>query len=408
MACESPSTKDGKTFACRRCNSCVASRRFDWVARAMAEKSQHPHTFAITLTYGDETQSQRDGAMMFRYRDIQLLMKSLRRHIQYTLGLQGAFRYLCAGEQGDRKQRCHWHLVIFSQVDLATVGEYLAPWGVVTKREHIVSRVGKPKRCMWSFWPHGMVVVQEPDEQGLSYALSYALKDQFSTASSKGTFREAKSENLATGFFRMSKAPPIGLPYAEQYLERLREKNSILPSLQLPIPDSKLVWYPRGAIRQWMLHTLRRINEEIGQATGQNAPQWSTLIHNHKDSPNDMEILLDGEEDENEESVESLIRKRAAQQAEDYRRGGVLRRCGSTEACNACLRSATRASLENRGIESYASLDGKILFRYKGETSGEKFRKAQRDASRGRANPLCGLKNTDYVTEYLRPSTERD
>lgn len=379
----------------------------DWVARALAEKTLHNHTFAVTLTYGNETQDQRDGAEFFRYADIQLFLARLRRHISYNMGLTGAIRYLVAGEQGDRHKRCHWHVVLFSEVDLTTIGTYLAPWGEVTDRDQIVSREGKPMRRRWSFWPHGFVVVQEPNEGGIKYALSYALKDQFAVDKAQWTMRESKSESLATGFFRMSKAPPVGWPFVHDYIQALRETNSILPSLKIPIPDTKIKWYPRGAVRRLLLEAIREINDSIAMETGRNAPQWSTLISNLKDNPNDMEILLDVEESEDEEGVEAAIGKRQRDYDDRSKRRRIVRRCGSSAACTACLRAASGHQLETNGYEPYRTESGQINFRHQGETDGASLRRFQNDGKLGYANPLCGLKETDYVRAYLKQHPDR-
>lgn len=396
--CTSPSTKDGNTFACRRCNQCVAARRSDWVSRAMAEKTLHQYTLAITLTYGDETQHQRDGAAMFQYEDIRLLLARIRRHIKYHTGESESIRYLCAGEQGDRKRRCHWHMVVFTNTDLTTIGEWLAPWGVVTKQSEIISG-NRPMRRRWSLWPHGFVVVQEPDVSGIKYAISYALKDQFATDKSMGTSRQSTSENLATGMFRMSKKPPIGWPYAQQYIDRLGEANSIPPKLTIPIPDYKYYWFPRGTVRRLLLEGIRDANQKIIERTGRNAAQWTTLLHNCADNESDMEVLLDEPEDENEESAETAIRKRAAETHHEQKRRETIRRCGSTAPCTACLRSLSEQQLQAAGVELFEIESGQSGYRYAGEATNESLRKAQRDASRKGINPFCGLAGTSYTAK---------
>lgn len=372
----------------------------------MAEKTLHKHTLAITLTYGDETEHQRDGAAMFRYEDVRLLLARLRRHIYYHTGKNSSIRYLAAGEQGDRKRRCHWHMVIYTDADLTQVGEWLAPWGVVTKRHEIISG-NRPLRRHWSFWPHGFVVVQEPDEGGIKYALSYALKDQFATDKAQGTTRQSTSENLATGMFRMSKKPPIGWPFVQELLERLGKDNNIPPKLVITIPDTKLYWYPRGTIRRLFLEAIRLANETIVARTGRNAAQWTTLLHNCADNDSDMEILLNGPEDENEESIETSIRKHAAEQHHEQKRRDTIRRCGSTAACTACLRSLTEQQLQAAGIESYEIESGQSGFRYAGAKDNESLRKAQRDAACGGINPLCGLTGTSYLTKAFGYSENR-
>lgn len=398
--CSSPSTKDGKTFACRSCNECVAGRRAGWVSRAMAERAMTPHTLAITLTYGNETQHQRDGAAMFRYADVAGLLKRLRRQVYYKTGKASQIRYLCAGEQGDRNGRCHWHLVIFSQYDLMTLGEFHAPFGRVTSREQIISPGSTPRRRKWSLWPHGFVVVQEPDEGGIRYAISYALKDQFAMDKAKNTGRALRAENFSAGMFRMSKSPPIGWTFLQKHLSELWEKNSIPPKLEITVPDSRLKWYPTGAVRRLMLETIRLVNERIRAETGSNAPQWSTLLHNLKDNPNDMEILTDGEETEDEETAEFAIAKRNREAEHDYARKKGLRRCGSTLPCNSCLRNLAGYKLRDLGAEPYRSTDGQTYFRYEGHEDGAAFRKKQSDGGNYGINPYCGLQGTAY-TEFL-------
>lgn len=399
--CTNPSTKDGKTFACRNCNACVGARWAGWVSRAMAESAMHPHTLAITLTYGDETQEQRDGAAMFRYRDIEDLLRRLRRQIHYRTGKHSQLRYLVAGEQGDRKGRCHWHLVLFSQYEILDLGDWYAAFGKITRRDQKISTGSRYKNCKWSLWPHGMVVVQEPDQQGISYAIGYALKDQFAIDRAKGTARELKADTYAASMFRMSKKPPIGWTFLQRYLSELWENQNIPPSLKITVPDSTLQWYPTGAVRRMLLETIKQINDRIRADTGRNAPQWSTLVHMLKDNVKDMEILLDGEEDEDDESAEFSIRKRAKEAEHDHARKKGLRRCGSTVACNSCLRNLSNLQLQRIGAEPYTTNDGQTRFREKGEQDGATLRKKQGDAANGGINRYCGLQGTSYTAEIF-------
>lgn len=401
--CTSPLTKDGNTFSCRRCNECVATRRADWVSRAMAERAQHAYTFCYTLTYGGDTQEQRDGAAMFRYADVSALLKRLRSALAYyvkvnRLSADPGLRFICAGEQGDRFGRCHWHMILYSDVDLSLIGEYLAPWGVVTARDQIVSAEGKSLRRRWSHWPHGLVTVQEPDQHGISYAISYALKDQFSSEKSAGTAREMRSEVFSAGMFRMSKRPPIGWTYLEGLLDRLGDQNNILPNTQVPVPDYSFTWYPRGRMRELLLERLRDVNASIVARTGAPAPQWSTLLHHGADSPKDMEILT-GVQEEEETSIERDLSVRSREQAHDQWRRETVRRCGGTVACNACLRGLSVSKLSEAGIEPYEDANGGFAFRFQGVETGESLERAQKDAAGGRINRLCGLRAT---APYLR------
>lgn len=392
--CSSPLTKDGNTFSCNRCDDCIAARRVDWTARAMAERAISPYTALLCLTYGNDTQEQRDGARMFRYADIQILLANIRRQIAYHHGLTNAVRFICAGEQGSRHGRCHWHIIIYSAVPLCSLGVYTGPSGAVVPADRVTTTGNVTRRLRWSLWPHGLMTSQEPDQGGMAYALKYALKDQFAADKSAGTGRFTKSDAYATGFFRMSKRPPIGWGYLEQRLADWEEAGNVPPSLLLSIPDAKLRWYPRGATRRWLLDSLRQLNDRIKDRTGANAPQWSSLLAHCKDNPSDMEILQHGEESEAEESEELILAKKARYQRDESERAQYARRCGSTVACSACLRALGLERLAERGVEVIEQDDGAVAFRYAGDQTSDRLAGHQRDGKGGGINALCGLKES--------------
>lgn len=406
--CSNPMTKDGYEFACRRCDECVAARRADWVSRAMAEKATSSYSLVIALTYSDENQFTRDGAAMFRYSDIRLFLARIRRAITYRTGKPSTLRFLAAGEQGSRTGRCHWHLVLFSDYDITQLGEFRNASGPVTDRADIFSGIGvsgKKKRLNWDLWPHGFCVLQEPDVGGMHYALSYALKDQFSVTSSEGSRRLNKAEIYSTGLFRQSKSPPIGLPFISALLERLRSKNSVLPSLHLMVPDQSHYWYPRGTIRKALLEGLARINSETVALTGRSCPQWATLLSTVKDNPKDLEILLGPEIEKDEDFISD---RNALERSNRYRqdeanRAKVRRRCGAQVACRACLLSASLAELEANGIEAVYN-EEELTFRLMGEEGGEGLRRAQNTPSLQGVNPLCYLKGS-RVNKSVFPSS---
>lgn len=303
--CSRPITHNGKTFACRSCDECIATRRHGWVARAMAEKTDHAHTLCVALTYSDATPEGRDGARMFQYSDVRAFLKRLRqamvRHIEAnSLNVEPTVRFLCAGEQGDRNGRCHWHMIIYSSVDLTRLGivegfpkHSVGPRkkAVLTERGDMLTLGKDERRLNWSLWPLGFVTFQEPDEGGMKYVLSYCLKDQFIGAKAKDTMREAKQENFATGLFRMSKRPAIGENWLLRKMEELDAKGAVLPALQLRIPDFGGYWVPSGLFREKLLWGLVAINKRHFWSTGRNAPQWAALLASCSENETDLEIL---------------------------------------------------------------------------------------------------------------------
>lgn len=354
--CTRPITQDDKTFACRTCDACIATRRHGWVSRAMAEKALHPHCAVVALTYADDTQLGRDGAAMFAYADVRLFLARLRRAAAYIAkkekwNVVPYVRFLAAGEQGSRFGRCHWHLILYTNFDLVRLGQFRLRGKLVAHRRDMLT-VGKRKRRLnWSLWEHGFMTLQEPDEGGMAYVLSYCLKDQFTEEKSEGTMREASSENFATGLFRMSKRPAIGEDWLMRKLESLLEKGSVLPSLQLKVPEASGYWQPNGSFRKKLLWGLVALNRRILWATGAHAPQWTSLLASCAGVPADLE-LLNGEtfRQKADELTGGDLERSARIDAGETRTREVRRTCGRAVACYRCLNSASEAQLLREGI----------------------------------------------------------
>lgn len=164
--CLSPSRlKDGSRVACRYCDLCRSNRLNDLIGRCIAEQCAASKTFSVTLTYAGNTAQ----SAVFRYADIQLMLKRLRKD-GYSV------RYICAGEYGEQKGRVHWHIILFFYGRSPSV-----------KLE---------RRVDWSYWPHGFSYFQNPDYKGIRYAIKYALK-----------------QDLGIKTVTMSKKPPLGYDF---------------------------------------------------------------------------------------------------------------------------------------------------------------------------------------------------
>lgn len=404
MPCQRPLTIEGVTIACRKCDYCVGRRVRGWVARAMMEKAMSSACLVVALTYSEDTEHSRRSARMFDYSDVSSFIKRLRRRMDYHLGAHGALSFIAAGEQGDRFGRCHWHVILFGQVDFLTLGEWRAPWGVVTEAKDIISPRpvgGNPAtvwRRHWDLWPHGMVTVQEPDYGGMRYAMSYALKDQFNVRNSVGFAREMKADVFGTGYLAMSKKPPIGARFIDAYVSDCAARGFVPPTRKLSIPGMDRPWWPAGLIADRLLQGLAVVNAGIKERTGQNAAGWSSLLYEARDSEDDLEALgvFDGEDDTDGTDEARDAGRQAEANARDNsearERGQKRRRCGSTEPCTLCLRGLDPRTREAAGI--YEIPEG---FARKADatdpvgSSGEAFSRRQRDGRLKGPNPLCGL-----------------
>lgn len=351
----------------------------------MAEKSTSAFTYSLTLTYGSDTQNKRDGAAAFRYSDVSAFLKRLRRAATYAFEKAQAeaierntplndtrtpyVRFICAGELGSQKGRVHWHVILFSNTDLLSLGSFknFQTKKPVTTREQKISVGKKPVRLEWSLWDHGLVTFQEPDQGGISYALKYVLKDQFNEVASRGTMREHKSEKYANGYFRMSKLPPIGALWLGQKLDRLHEARSCPTSLNLSLPEYRGYWFPTGVLREYALLRIYETNQTRISETGKPCPQFSTLLANYTPEQKEWEILSYGEKAQTEEfdkdEFERSINLRAREVLYNQTTRETRRRCGGYLPCSDCLRGTTDEAfdaIKNEVKTQIAAYDGSV------------------------------------------------
>lgn len=302
MACQKPLQINGHTVACMSCDHCVGRRIHQWCARAMMEKESMGHALVVALTYSERTEHSRRSAQMFDYKDVQDLIRNLRRQVDYHFDRRSVVSFIAAGEKGDRTDRCHWHLVLFSEVDLTQIGKWSAPWGRVHARSEIITPDGEEaRRRDWSLWDHGFVTVQEPDYGGMRYALAYALKDQFNVRNAMKSGRALKAETFGTGYLVMSKKPPIGARWVDAYVDRCRAAGVVPPTRKLKVEGLDKPFWPSGFLSERLLSGLVQVNAEVLEATGKPALGWSTLLHETRESEKLREILgvpLEQEEEE--------------------------------------------------------------------------------------------------------------
>ena len=353
--CSRPIEMDDNVFACRSCDECLATRRHQWVCRAMMEKACWPETICLALSYDDTSQANRDAAAMFQYDDVRLFLARLRQ-AAHAFQPGARLRFLIACEQGDRNGRCHWHCIIYSSVKLWSLGEVVGfKSGSIGKQpltswDEIKTTSSTRRRVNWSLWGKGFVTFQEPDEGGMHYVLSYVLKDQFTPEKSKDTARESRVDNFSTGLFRMSKRPAIGEQWLYGKFSRLDASGSVLPSLEMTIPGMKGFYHPSGSFREKTLWALRALNQRAFWATGQNAPQWSSLVTTCQDNLADMEVLNGAPQDDDFQSLDGRLARDQSSRAGATARRSFARCCGNELPCQPCLSNLSDAALETLGV----------------------------------------------------------
>lgn len=305
--------------------------------RAVAESATNTYTYVAHLTYRQNADGTTpDGAKVFKYTHVQNLLRKIRRTAAEAQAAP-KLRYLSAGEQGSDNKRVHYHLVIYTNFDLGSIGK----WTDVTGKPEPM----RPERSqIWDHWPHGHLKIQIPDEGGIRYALKYALKDCFSSQKSKGTLREAKSEPFAAGHFRMSKKPPIGTDYLVERIRDWRQRGQLPIDATLSVPQLTGYWRPVGEQRKLLLNALGAINREHKFRSGRDLPQWAVLfsaIEKCGPESSDFENLVyEVTQDDAQDTADQIVAER--QQAEAKRRLLYARkRCGGPFICALCTKSQT-------------------------------------------------------------------
>jgi len=297
---------EGVEVSCRQCDQCAATYKNTWVARCMAELQTNPHALAFTLTYADIDGKPPLGALVYRYRDVQLMWKRLRKAGVKQYGDDFVVRYIVVGEKGSRYGRCHYHGVMFLNYPLKTLGKFSG-----VKSEGFAIK----RRLDWSIWGNGYVEFQPATRKGMSYALKYILKSRMTAAKSKGHGREGKTEWLASSYMWCSKKPAIGAPWLWKKLHNLADLGMVPPSLRFCVAGGG-DWYVSGELQKEVCLWLHKLHKEADRAL----VGWSALIASVSDEIENQETgelvprkpwewLTNGEAEEAEKLKLSIRRK---------------------------------------------------------------------------------------------------
>lgn len=105
--------QDGRTIAtlCNQCRECDKDKQRAVIGRCMGEAKHAVATSYLTFTYGHSKlikDNAHPHAHILVYEDVQRWAKRARK-------AGHKFRYVVAGEYGDRNARAHWHMLVFWQ-----------------------------------------------------------------------------------------------------------------------------------------------------------------------------------------------------------------------------------------------------------------------------------------------------
>jgi hypothetical protein len=165
---------------------------FDLIGRCLMESHKSDWTMALTLTYDDKKITNPLQTKIVTVEDFQKFQRRLRRHWQ--------FKYLAAGEYGERKGRTHFHVLL--------MGQGIPP--EIPNKKNYVS---------WKHWPWGYVYADHgTSEAKIRYIVKYLVKAKEQERKKK----RDKTQHLSE-WIGYSKRPILGEQMVRQFAERQAE-----------------------------------------------------------------------------------------------------------------------------------------------------------------------------------------
>jgi hypothetical protein len=168
-------------FDCRKCLPCRLRTAREKALRATHQAQMHDNNIFLTLTYDDEHLASNE----LIYRDFQLFMKRLRKHVWKDITKLEQFNntkerkeiikelkdakkitYMVTGEYGDQTKRPHWHAILFNYRPSDAEIIYYN-----TRGEPLFA-----SRTLTKLWPYGMHNFGEVTIDSAGYVARYAAK----------------------------------------------------------------------------------------------------------------------------------------------------------------------------------------------------------------------------------------
>jgi len=190
-------------LACGQCIGCRLERSRQWAVRCMHEAQLYEDNCFLTLTYSDDNLPS-NGSINRRH--VQLFLKRLRKKISPR-----KFRYVYAGEYGEKTSRPHYHLILFN---------YDFPDKILHSKNRDGDRL-YTSRLLDEIWGLGHALIGGVTFESAAYVARYCLKK----VTGKNAADHYERVDPVTGeivqlepeFFQPSLKPGIGKPWLEKF-----------------------------------------------------------------------------------------------------------------------------------------------------------------------------------------------
>lgn len=217
--CLSPIYVKGKYVACRKCIECLVNETSQWTTRVMLEASLYSKNCYVTLTYNEDNLPQ--GGLLLK-KDYQDFFKRLRKRLDVE-----HIRYFGCGEYGSKKNRPHFHFIIFNFMPDDLEYFFTDKDGHKYYKSAFLQRVWSVEKIIdgkKKYFPIGFVLVSNVSERDIRYCCKYLQK-----------LREDYTELPVKPFLAMSRKPAIG--YNALTEKMLRDDKIYINGRSTRLPD---------------------------------------------------------------------------------------------------------------------------------------------------------------------------
>lgn len=214
---------------CGKCEGCSLDYSKRWATRATNEAYLHDHynnCSFVTLTFNEHTLNNSTFGRSLSKAFFRSWLKRLRFYVKKEYGVE--FRHFSCGEYGDKKQRPHYHMIIFG---FNFPDRYVFQTNQLKKTSYLTYRspfLEKLWHLPGSSESAGYSSISDVNYRTCAYVARYVTKKNHIS-----TYTDKEQEFLA-----VSRMPGLGYGYCKQFLNDIFSHGYVMlpDGIKAPIP----------------------------------------------------------------------------------------------------------------------------------------------------------------------------
>lgn len=199
---------------CGICSECLNNKARNWVSRLMLESKLHKYNYFITLTYDDMFLTSHNLVPD----DFTNFMKKFRVNLQRDFNYVGV-RFYAVGEYGSEFARPHFHIILFSDIDLSSDFKYY--------KKNEFGDIVYTSEYLANIWKKGFVTIGNVSPSSCAYVARYTEKKQLLSPLQKQNLRD---KGIVPEFSRMSRRPGIASDFLDLALDKFLNDEKLVIS----------------------------------------------------------------------------------------------------------------------------------------------------------------------------------